>query len=98
MATSWDNDEMTPFEKLRVFNIRADERKLEESVRHMEEEFQNMAGAKVTKKWGSYIDATPDSVPINDEVYAISVLFIYNDFSCLSFVIYTSVTTLTALS
>ena len=81
MATSWDNDEMTPFEKLRVFNIRADERKLEESVRHMEEEFQNMAGAKVTKKWGGYIDATPDSVPIIDGVDAIPGLFICTGFS-----------------
>lgn len=81
MATSWDNKDKTPFEKLRVFNIQSDDKRLEASAEAMREEFTNMAGSEVTEKWGGYIDATPDSVPIIDGFEAIPGLFVCTGFS-----------------
>ena len=78
---SWGFDEVSPFEKIRVLDPAPDPR----AIRHLLASFQNLYPAlkdvAVDQAWASYIDSTPDGVPVISPVDAIKGFVLAAGFS-----------------
>ena len=78
---SWDFDEKSPFEKIRVLDPAPDQK----AVRYLVDRFKRLYPAlkdvAVAEAWGAYIDSTPDAVPVISKVDQIKGLVLAAGFS-----------------
>ena len=64
----WQADEVTPFERTRVLNPEPSPWAAGELRRRMVEHLPGLAGVDIEESWAGMIDATPDFVPVLDQV------------------------------
>jgi glycine/D-amino acid oxidase-like deaminating enzyme len=60
----WDFDEESPFEQIRVLDPAPDQKAIGYLVSRFRQLYPALPGVTVSQAWGSYIDSTPDAVPV----------------------------------
>ncbi|KAB8313116.1 FAD-binding oxidoreductase [Erwinia endophytica] len=80
-AGTWSNDQVSPFEKIRVLDPAPDKQILREALQTLVELFPDLKGIAIDHAWGGWIDTTPDLVPVIDEMDNVPGLFIAAGFS-----------------
>jgi glycine/D-amino acid oxidase-like deaminating enzyme len=81
IARSWNSDEVTPFEQVRILDPDPSWRLLHGGISHLSAAFPAFRGARITKAWAGVIDVTPDAVPIIAPVGSVPGLHIATGFS-----------------
>ena len=64
----WGDDAISPFERMRVLNPKPTMAKITPLVHEFEQLFPQLGKVTLERAWAGMIDATPDVVPIVDEV------------------------------
>jgi len=64
----WRDDEVTPFERMRVLNPKPHMKTVHAFCRAFEETFPSVGKVGIKRAWAGMIDSTPDVVPYVDEV------------------------------
>lgn len=77
----WSFDKTSPFERMRVVNPTVDETCVEAGLAAFVAAFPELRGVKVARKWGGWIDSTPDGVPVISAVPSISGFHLASGFS-----------------
>jgi glycine/D-amino acid oxidase-like deaminating enzyme len=80
-AGGWHNDEVSPFERIRILDPAPDQQMVDLAMRNLTGEFPALRGIEVAASWGSLIDTAPDLVPIISTVDALSGLVVASGFS-----------------
>ena len=65
---SWENDEISPFEKNRILDPAPDAELVKLAIKNLESEYPALKGIGVERAWGGLIDTSPDLVPIISRV------------------------------
>lgn len=79
--TRWKPDEVTPFERDRVFDPEPSPRMLNDLVSNVVEAFPALRDATVAQRWAGCIDVTPDAIPVISDVASTPGLYIATGFS-----------------
>ena len=61
---SWRFDEESPFEQIRVLDPEPNRSAIRHLVRRFQQLYPALKDVTVAEAWGSYIDSTPDAVPV----------------------------------
>lgn len=77
----WADDEVSPFERVRILDPQPHDRFNADGLRHLTKAFPGFAGARITQAWAGLVDATPDAVPVIGPVEAIPGFYIASGFS-----------------
>jgi glycine/D-amino acid oxidase-like deaminating enzyme len=77
----FDVTRVTPFERTRILDPKADAGHLAEARANLAAAFPAFALGRVTHMWGGYIDVTPDAVPVISAVPDHPGLFVATGFS-----------------
>jgi len=80
-AGSWEFDEISPFERIRVLDPAVDEEWLAEAVINLTKCFPDMKGVRILQAWAGLIDTTPDLVPVISTVDGLQGLIVASGFS-----------------
>ena len=80
-ARSWKLDAPSPFEIARVLDPAPVPSILREALEGLKSYFPRFAAAKAVESWAGLIDATPDAVPVMDEVAKLPGFFLATGFS-----------------
>ena len=80
-ARHWSQDEITPFEAVRILDPKPNETILREVRAELSRLFPVFAKMEVAESWGGLMDVTPDAVPVIDEVRKIPGFFVATGFS-----------------
>ncbi len=73
---SWTNDGISPFEKIRILDpapVKSNLRKTMETVKAL---FPALAEMEMAESWGSYVDCTPDAIPVISPIDQIDGFFL----------------------
>ena len=95
-AGGWENDEISPFEKIRVLDPNPDQDLVQLAIRNLVAELPALQGIEVASAWGSMIDTTPDLVPVISKVDTLPGFVIAAGFSGHGFGVAPAVGQLTA--
>ena len=77
----WREDEKTPFEKQRVLNPLPSAKIIQMLKSRFQKRLPAMQDVQFVESWAGMIDATPDVVPVMDQITAIPGLFLASGFS-----------------
>ena len=77
----WQADEVTPFERTRVLNPEPSPWAASELRRRMVEHLPGLAGVDIKESWAGMIEATPDFVPVLDQVPGYPGFYLATGFS-----------------
>ena len=77
----WALDQISPFEKTRIFDPRPRSGELNAALANLRQVFPLFQDARVTDSWAGYIDVTPDAVPVISGVDSIPGFFVATGFS-----------------
>jgi glycine/D-amino acid oxidase-like deaminating enzyme len=80
-STSWNESDVSPFEKTRTLDPRPDMEWLQRSLQNVASVFPELAGLRIAHAWAGAIDTTPDLVPVISKVDAKPGLVIASGFS-----------------
>jgi len=80
-AGSWEMDQISPFERIRVLNPAVDEEWLAQAVSNLKKCFPQMKDARIVQSWAGLIDTTPDLVPVISRVDGLPGLIVASGFS-----------------
>ena len=75
-AKHWKDDEMSPFEKVRVLNPDPSPKAVRLINEGLERYVPALAGIKIEQSWAGMIDATPDVVPVLDAMPNLPDLYV----------------------
>ncbi|MFC6583863.1 NAD(P)/FAD-dependent oxidoreductase [Sulfitobacter aestuariivivens] len=75
-ARSWEPDQETPFERMRVLDPTPNRRRIEKLRRDFEEMFPALGPVRLKAAWAGMIDTMPDIVPIVDQCASLPGLVI----------------------
>lgn len=78
---SWQNDQQSPFEKIRVLDPAPDKELVELAISQLVREFPALQGIAVAASWAGMIDTAPDLVPVISKVAGMRGLIIASGFS-----------------
>lgn len=78
---SWAENDVTPFEKVRVLNPAPDPSAKATILARWADRFPQLAETRLVEIWAGMIDAMPDFIPIMDEVPSHKGVFIATGFS-----------------
>jgi len=81
LARRWALDQASPFEAVRILDPEPVASILDEAMASLRRCFPAFAAARVAERWAGVIDATPDAVPVMDEVPDAPGLFLATGFS-----------------
>jgi glycine/D-amino acid oxidase-like deaminating enzyme len=81
LARRWALDQVSPFEKVRTLDPQPFNHLLDDAVVALKKIYPAFAGMRIEETWAGMIDATPDAVPVIDEIDAIPGLFMASGFS-----------------
>jgi glycine/D-amino acid oxidase-like deaminating enzyme len=82
---SWDFDQKSPFEQIRVLDPAPDQRAIRYLVKRFERLYPALRNVTVANAWGSYIDSTPDAVPVISPVEQVKGFVLAAGFSAHGF-------------
>ena len=77
----WDNDQVSPFEKIRVLDSAPDASLVKQALATAVKELPALNGIGVTRSWGGMIDTSPDLIPVISKVDKVAGLVIASSFS-----------------
>lgn len=80
-GTKWSAEEVTPFERQRVLNPAPSEKILRKIRENLRRRVPGLAEVPFAESWAGMVDATPDVVPVMDQVPACEGLFLATGFS-----------------
>lgn len=80
MGRAWTLDEITPFEKYRIFALETRNRLLDEVRGHVGQAFPALNNAAIEDRWSGALMSTPDNMPVISGVDAIPGLFVGSGF------------------
>ena len=72
----WRDDQMSPFEAVRVMDPEPDHALLDDVMRAARALYPNLADARPVERWAGLIDVTPDEVPALGPVAAVPGLYL----------------------
>ena len=78
---SWQDDDVTPFEKTRVLNPAPSNRALRQMREGLKKRLPKLGDLPFEEAWAGMIDVTPDVVPVMDEVADYPGLYLATGFS-----------------
>jgi glycine/D-amino acid oxidase-like deaminating enzyme len=81
LARRWALDQISPFEKIRILDPKPDEHLLEDAVADLQKSYPAFASMRMEETWAGMIDATPDAVPVIDQIDSLPGLFMASGFS-----------------
>jgi glycine/D-amino acid oxidase-like deaminating enzyme len=81
VPSSWANDEVTPFEKVRMLSGEVDRYENDTALANLRRAFPQYEKAAVLEEWAGMIDATPDSTQYVTEIPDNPGLFLITGFS-----------------
>jgi len=81
MPRTWELDQETIFERVRVLDPEPVHSWLKRGIEYAGKAFPALRGAKITRSWGGLIDTTPDAVPVIGPAEKIPGLFLATGFS-----------------
>lgn len=81
MKSRWSNDEVTPFEEVRMLAGVVDRVENDTALANLRRAFPQYEQAVVKEEWAGMIDATPDSTPFVTDVPDVPGLFLITGFS-----------------
>lgn len=64
----WQNDQISPMERLRILDPAANKKWVNSALAQVRSLFPQLADIQLASSWGSYVDCTPDAVPVMSEV------------------------------
>ena len=79
--TSWQPDQVTPFEKVRVLDPEPDHALLQEALAAAQRHFPQLKGVKMAESWGGMIDVTPDALPVMSAMPGIGGYYVATGYS-----------------
>lgn len=77
----WSGNDLSPFEQRRINNPEASERAVRKIRKHLAKFAPQLADVPLEETWAGMIDATPDVVPVMDEIPTCPGLFLATGFS-----------------
>ena len=77
----WTSDQTSPFETNRVLNPPPETKALKKMRARFDKRLPELAGLAFAQSWSGMIDATPDVVPVMDEISGVPGLFLASGFS-----------------
>lgn len=77
----WGMDQVSPFESVRILEPRPYANLLDNAASALKKIYPAFANMRIDESWAGMIDATPDAVPVIDEIAAIPGLFMASGFS-----------------
>jgi len=77
----WRDDEVSPFEVIRVIDPHPDESLVHAAVTALRRDFPALADVQIEQAWGGLIDSTPDIIPVISPVASCPGLVIAAGFS-----------------
>lgn len=80
-ARRWGADDVSPFESHRVLNPAPSAKALRKIRRNLDKRLPALAGTAFAESWAGMIDATPDIVPVMDQIPSYPGLFLATGFS-----------------
>ena len=80
-AKSWSADDQSPFESARINNPSASAKALLVMRKKLKQHIPQLAEVEFEESWAGMIDATPDVVPVLDEISSCPGLFLATGFS-----------------
>jgi glycine/D-amino acid oxidase-like deaminating enzyme len=81
MASRWQLDQITPFEKVRVLDPEPINWILEDCLDELQRDHPAFKGIKIVNKWAGLIDVTPDAVPVISPIEKIPGFYLATGFS-----------------
>lgn len=81
LARHWQLDQVSPFEMVRVLDPQPVASILREAFTGLGHYFPRFREARILERWAGLIDATPDAVPVIDEIPKLPGFFIATGFS-----------------
>jgi glycine/D-amino acid oxidase-like deaminating enzyme len=78
---SWENDEISPFEKIRILDPAPDGELVKLAIKNLQREYPALKGIGVERAWEGLIDTSPDLVPVISRVEQLPVYVIAAGFS-----------------
>ena len=81
LKPSWDGDCASPFETHRVLDPRPSAKALKQIRHRLNQRIPELRGVAIEEAWAGMIDATPDVVPVMDEVQDWRGLYVATGFS-----------------
>lgn len=81
MKSRWDDDEITPFEQVRILAGAVDRRENDTALANLRRAFPQFEKAEVKEEWAGIVDATPDSTQFVTEIPDFPGLFLITGFS-----------------
>ncbi|WP_280174779.1 FAD-binding oxidoreductase [Hyphomicrobium sp. CS1BSMeth3] len=78
---TWRPDEISPFERTRVFDPQPDPKLVEEGMLQLRRQFPELRHVKAAEIWGGFIDSSPDTLPVISPVEKLPGFFIAACFS-----------------
>ncbi|MET3662921.1 NAD(P)/FAD-dependent oxidoreductase [Aquamicrobium ahrensii] len=81
MKSSWTNDEVTPFEQVRMLSAEVDRHENDVALANLRRAFPQYEKAVVMEEWAGMIDATPDSTQFVTDIPDFPGLFLITGFS-----------------
>ncbi|MEE2803369.1 MAG: FAD-dependent oxidoreductase [Pseudomonadota bacterium] len=80
-TTSWQPDDVTPFERCRILNPSPNRAELRRALNNLSQVFPAFKTIQVAERWAGMIDATPDVIPVISTVPALPGLVVATGFS-----------------
>lgn len=81
MKSSWRNDEVTPFEQVRMLSGEVDRHENDTALANLRRAFPQYEKAVIKEEWAGMIDATPDSTQFVTDIPDFLGLFLITGFS-----------------
>lgn len=81
MKRSWQPDEITDFERIRILDPAPHEAFNRRGFQNLIKSFPAFAGSRVMQTWGGMIDVTPDAVPVIGAVDTLPGFYLATGFS-----------------
>jgi len=81
LASRWQLDQITPFEKVRVLDPEPIDWILRDCMDELIRDHPGFKGVKIASKWAGLIDVTPDAVPVISGIDQIPGLYLATGFS-----------------
>lgn len=72
----WKTDGVSPFESCRILDPAPSKRGLRAAIEQVNALFPALEGIAIREAWGSYVDCTPDAVPVLSEVDEVKGFFL----------------------
>ena len=81
MPRRWSLDEHSPFERIRVLDPAPHQPFNQKALKTLRRAFPAFSAARITHNWAGLIDATPDGIPVIDEIEGWRGLYLASGFS-----------------